>query len=285
MTPTTGRDDAVVQAVGLVKRFGSIRALDGLTLGVQRGEKYGLLGPNGSGKTTLIRSIVGLVAPDEGEVRVLGEKVPSPLTSSRIGYMTQSAALYEDLTVRENLFFFARLFGTPGQTADRVEEVLRLVHLTDRSGTPVRALSGGLRQRASLAAALIHEPELLLLDEPTVGVDPELRLVLWDHIDRLNALGKTIIVSTHVMEEAERCGRIALLRAGRLLAEGSPLELKQGAGAASMEAAYLHYASQADGGDGGRRSSMTDEGRRSSRADGARRSSRTPPKGGAAGEG
>jgi ABC-2 type transport system ATP-binding protein len=237
-----------VRAVDLVKCLGAIRALDGLSLEVRPGEKYGLLGPNGSGKTTLIRSFVGLIAPDSGEVRVFGEPVPSPLVTNRVGYMTQSAALYEDLTVRENLLFFARLFGVSGSAVARVREVLDLVDLTSRADSPVRTLSGGMRQRASLATALVHEPGLMLLDEPTVGVDPELRLTLWDHFDRLNAQGKTFVISTHVMDEAERCGRVGLLRAGRLLAEGSPRELKERAGASTLEEAYLwHAARRKDG--------------------------------------
>ncbi len=238
-----------VRAVDLVKCFGAIRALDGLSLEVRPGEKYGLLGPNGSGKTTLIRSFVGLIAPDSGEVRVFGEPVPSPLVTNRVGYMTQSAALYEDLTVRENLLFFARLFGVSGSAVARVREVLDLVDLTSRADSPVRTLSGGMRQRASLATALVHEPGLMLLDEPTVGVDPELRLTLWDHFDRLNAQGKTFLISTHVMDEAERCGRVGLLRAGRLLAEGSPRELKERAGASTLEEAYLWHAARTKDGE------------------------------------
>lgn len=238
-----------MRAVDLVKCFGAIRALDGLSLEVRPGEKYGLLGPNGSGKTTLIRSFVGLIAPDSGEVRVFGEPVPSPLVTNRVGYMTQSAALYEDLTVRENLLFFARLFGVSGSAVARVREVLDLVDLTSRADSPVRTLSGGMRQRASLATALVHEPGLMLLDEPTVGVDPELRLTLWDHFDRLNAQGKTFLISTHVMDEAERCGRVGLLRAGRLLAEGSPRELKERAGASTLEEAYLWHAARTKDGE------------------------------------
>ncbi|MCL6581687.1 MAG: ABC transporter ATP-binding protein [Firmicutes bacterium] len=226
----------------MVKTFGRTRALDGLTVRVRRGEKYGLVGPNGSGKTTFIRSILGLVLPDSGEVRVLGERVPSPRVASRVGYMTQAPALYEDLTVRENLRFFARLFGTGRDLAERVAEVLHLVGLEGRQDSPVRTLSGGMRQRASLAAALVHAPELMVLDEPTVGVDPELRQALWRHFDRLNAEGRTFIISTHVMDEAERCTRVGFLRAGHLLAEGSPAELKAQAGAPSLEQAYLRFA-------------------------------------------
>lgn len=234
--------EPVVVAENLVKTFGKTRALDGLSVRVKRGEKYGLLGPNGSGKTTLIRSIVGLVLPEKGEVRVLGQAVPSPAVSTRVGYMTQSPALYEDLTVRENLGFFARLFGGGRDVGKQIDEVLELVDLASRGQSPVRTLSGGMRQRVSLAVTLVHQPELMLLDEPTVGVDPELRQTLWQHFDRMNAAGRTFIVSTHVMEEAEHCSRVGLLQAGRLLAEGSPAELRQRAGAATLEQAYLWYA-------------------------------------------
>jgi len=234
--------EVVVAVDNVSKTFGRTRALDGLTLRVIRGEKYGLLGPNGSGKTTLIRCMVGLVLPDKGRVTVLGRTVPSAAAAARVGYMTQAPALYEDLTVVENLHFFARLFGAGADAARRIEEVLELVDLGARRRSPVRTLSGGMRQRVSLAAALVHRPELMLLDEPTVGVDPELRRTLWRHFDRLNAEGKTFIISTHVMEEAERCSRVGLLRAGRLLAEGSPAELKRRAGASTLEEAYLWFA-------------------------------------------
>ena len=239
--------EIVVSVRELAKTFGRTKALDGLSLDVRRGEKYGLVGPNGSGKTTLLRAIVGLVEPEAGEVRVLGEEVPSPRIAARIGYMTQSAALYEDLTVRENLRFFARLFGADARTAERVEEVLALVDLKPRGDSPVRTLSGGMKQRASLAAALVHYPEIMILDEPTVGVDPELRLGLWEHFNRLNREGRTFIISTHVMDEAERCGRVGLLRLGRLLAEGTPEELKREAKASSLEEAYLWFARRASG--------------------------------------
>jgi ABC-2 type transport system ATP-binding protein len=239
--------EVVVSADNLRKAFGATKALDGLSLRIARGEKYGLLGPNGSGKTTLIRAILGLVTPDSGEVKVLGHGVPSPVVAARVGYMTQAAALYEDLSPRENLRFFAMLFGTPaGEIPTRIDEALELVGLADRADSPVRTLSGGLRQRASLAAALVHRPELMLLDEPTVGMDPEVRRALWRHFDRLNTEGRTFVISTHVMDEAERCGRIGLLRAGRFLAEGSPRELKEQAGAASLEEAYLWFAERAE---------------------------------------
>ncbi len=228
---------------GAVKQFGPVRALDGVDLEVPAGENLGLLGPNGSGKTTLIRAVVGVLRLDAGTVHVMGERLPSRTVAGRIGYMTQSAALYEDLTVRENLRFFGGLYGLRGRTlTDRVDEVLALVRLEARAGSVVRTLSGGMRQRTNLAAVLLHRPRLLLLDEPTVGVDPELRRTLWDHFHRLNRDGVTLIVSTHIMDEAERCGRIAMLQAGRVLASGTPGQVKAEAAQPDLESAYLHFA-------------------------------------------
>src|SRR3989454_5871809 len=176
------------------KKFGDIHALDGVTLRVRTGEIYGLLGPNGAGKTTLIRAIVGLVAPDSGAVTVLGRRMPDLDILAQVGYMTQQAALYPDLSVEENLRFFAAISGAEGN----VTEVLKTVELDQRRTSVVANLSGGLRQRCSLACALIHRPRLLLLDEPTVGVDPQLRVQFWEHFRKMAADGTTIIVSSHV---------------------------------------------------------------------------------------
>jgi ABC-2 type transport system ATP-binding protein len=227
--------DQAVEVEGVVKSFGKVRALDGVTLQVRKGEIYGLLGPNGSGKTTLIRTLVGLVRPDAGQVRVLGRRMPDLGVLGRVGYMTQAAALYPDLSVRENVEFFAAVNGA----TRNVGRALEVVRLTDRAGSVVSTLSGGMRQRASLACALVHEPELLLLDEPTVGIDPQLRVEFWDHFRRLTATGTTIIVSSHVMDEAERADRLGLIRAGRLLAEGSVVDLKTKAGVERLEDAFL----------------------------------------------
>ncbi|HUS15484.1 MAG TPA: ABC transporter ATP-binding protein [Chloroflexia bacterium] len=237
--------DAVIVVEDLVKQFGPLRALDGLALSVPRGMIYGLLGPNGSGKTTLIRTLVGLVRPDRGTVRVLGRSVPADAAAVRgqIGYMTQVPALYSDLSVTENVDFFARVFDLPaGERATRVREVLDLVELLDRAGTPIANLSGGMRQRVSLACALVHRPRLLLLDEPTVGVDPQLRHAFWTYFRRLAADGVTILVSSHVMDEAERCDRLGLMRAGRLLAEGTAVSLRAQTGRPTLEEAFLDLA-------------------------------------------
>jgi ABC-2 type transport system ATP-binding protein len=219
----------------VVKRFGALHALNGVGLRVRRGEVYGLLGPNGSGKTTLIRCLVGLVRPDAGTVRVLGRRMPDLGILGRVGYMTQAAALYPDLSVAENLRFFAAISGAESH----VEEALRLVDLEDRRNWVVARLSGGMRTRVSLACALVHRPELLLLDEPTVGVDPQLRRQLWDRFRAMTAAGTSIVVSSHVMDEAERCDRLGLMRFGRVLAEGTADELRHLAGRDRLEDAFL----------------------------------------------
>jgi ABC-2 type transport system ATP-binding protein len=219
----------------LVKKFGALRALDGASLRIREGEVYGLLGPNGSGKTTLIRSLVGLLEPEAGTVTVLGRRIPDLNVLARVGYMTQQAALYPDLSVKENVAFFAAIYGAGGG----LREALDFVGLWDRRDSLVSSLSGGMRTRLSLACALVHRPALLLLDEPTVGVDPQLRIQLWERFKRMAADGVSILVSSHVMDEAERCDRLGLIRFGRLLAEGTVPELKQKAGVDRLEDAFL----------------------------------------------
>jgi ABC-2 type transport system ATP-binding protein len=224
-----------VDVDNVVKSFGTMRALDGITLRVKAGEIYGLLGPNGSGKTTLIRAIVGLVAPDSGTVTVLGSRMPNLDILGSVGYMTQAAALYPDISVEENLRFFAAISGAD----TNVDEVLKVVELEQRRKSVVATLSGGMRQRCSLACALVHRPRLLLLDEPTVGVDPQLRVQFWDHFRQLAAAGTTILISSHVMDEAERCQRLGLIRFGKLLGEGTPNEVRAAAGTNNLEEAFL----------------------------------------------
>ena len=232
-----------VSAKGVRKRFGALDALAGLDLEVRAGEIYGLLGPNGSGKTTFIRCVAGLVRPDAGTITVLGRTARDAVSAGRLGYMTQAAALYGDLSVMENLAFFARLEGVE-DADDRIDEVLRTVDLADRGKSIVSTLSGGMRSRVSLAAALLHRPDLLLLDEPTVGIDPVLRQEFWTHFRSLASSGVTILVSSHVMDEAARCDRLGLIRAGRVLAEGTAAELVRRAGASDLEAAFLKLAAQ-----------------------------------------
>lgn len=224
-----------VDVEGVVKQFGKQRALDGVTLRVRRGEVYGLLGPNGAGKTTLIRSLVGLVAPEAGTVSVLGQRMPQLEVLAHIGYMTQQAALYPDLSAEENVHFFGAIYGR----VDGVRDALEVVDLWDRRKSVVSTLSGGMRTRCSLACALVHKPDLLLLDEPTVGVDPQLRVQLWDRFRKMAAGGTTIVVSSHVMDEAERCDRLGLIRFGKLLAEGTVAQIKAKAGVDRLEDAFL----------------------------------------------
>jgi ABC-2 type transport system ATP-binding protein len=220
------------------KSFGPLKALNGVTLRVRRGEIYGLLGPNGAGKTTLIRLICGLLEAQSGSVNVLGQRMPQVAVLRHIGYMTQQAALYPALSVEENVRFFAAINGAE----DGVKEALDLVQLYDRRSSVVQTLSGGMRQRCSLACALVHRPDLLLLDEPTVGVDPQLRVQFWDSFRQMAANGTTMIVSSHVMDEADRCQRLGLVQYGRLLAEGTPTEIRAMGGSQNLEEAFLSLA-------------------------------------------
>jgi ABC-2 type transport system ATP-binding protein len=230
----------VVETRRLSRHFGRIRAVDEVNLQVRAGETYGLLGPNGCGKTTLIRLLVGLLRPTTGEAIVLAKTVPNKDILSQVGYMTQAEAIYQDLTVLENLRFFGSIYGV--DSTSRFHEVLGLVELAERANSVVATLSGGMRRRVSLACAMLHNPMLLFLDEPTVGVDPELRVSFWDHFRRLNEQGVTIVVSSHVMDEAEHCHRLGLMRNGRILAEGSASELRQRTGTSTLEEAYLALA-------------------------------------------
>lgn len=225
---------------GVTKRFGPIEALRGLDLSVPSGTLLGLLGPNGAGKTTLIRILLGLTPMTSGEASVFGIRVPSRAVLPRIGYMPQHLAIYTDLKVRQNLELFGRLYGVPGERLRRrVDTVLELVQLAERRGARVAELSGGMQRRVSLAAALLADPELLLLDEPTVGVDPELRAEFWEHFRDLAGRGRTIVMTTHYMEEASRCDRVALLHAGRLLAYDAPSAVKQRTGRGTIDEAFL----------------------------------------------
>ena len=232
--------DYAATVEGVSKSFGPIHAVRQVTLRAPVGQTFGLLGPSGCGKTTLIRLILGLLAPVSGSITVLGEPMPARRVMHDVGYMPQSAALYDDLTVAENISFFATLYGLRSNEA--VEQIVRLMELSDRLHSPIHTLSGGMKRRVSLACALVHRPRILLLDEPTVGIDPRLRANFWRHFMQLNEEGVTIIVSTHVMDEAEHCDRLALMREGRLLVEGTATELRQNVGASTLEEAFLTYA-------------------------------------------
>ncbi len=229
------------------KRFGALQALQDVSFSVATGETFGLIGPNGSGKTTLIRLLLGLGTPASGQMTVLGRRLPDRHVAAQIGYMTQSSALYGELRVRQNLAFFGALYGLRGKALQkRIAATLDLVELADRADSAVLTLSGGMRQRVSLACALIHQPRLLFLDEPTVGIDPELRALFWDYFAHLNQQGVTIIVSTHHLDEASRCHRLGLLRNGALLAVGTPDALRQESGQSDFEQAFLYFARHAN---------------------------------------
>lgn len=217
-----------IRARGLSKRFGALLAVDRVDLSVPRANVYGFLGPNGSGKSTTIRMLCGLLTPSEGEIDVLGYRIPREAEALRrkIGYMTQKFALYEDLTVRENMDFMAAVQGlSRQQRKTRIDELIEAYDFTGRQKQLAGTMSGGQKQRLGLACAIVHQPELLFLDEPTSAVDPESRRDFWEKLFDLADAGTTILVSTHYMDEAERCHRIAILDEGRLVADGTPAEL------------------------------------------------------------
>jgi ABC-2 type transport system ATP-binding protein len=228
-----------IRAVGLEKTFGAMRAVDGMDFDLAPGRIYGLLGPNGSGKTTLIRLLTGMSRSTNGRAEVLGVAMPSRANLGRIGYMTQSDGIYPALTVAENAQFFGAMYGVSGRAA--WTEALALVDLADRRDSIAGTLSGGMRRRLSLACALIHRPPVLFLDEPTVGIDPLLRVQFWAHFRALADAGTTIVVSSHVMDEADRCDELLFVRAGKIIARGSGQELRTRAGTTDLEQAFLLY--------------------------------------------
>ena len=222
--------EAVVAVHELSKAFGDFVAVDGVSFEVDRGEVVGYLGPNGSGKTTTMRMLLGLLRPTSGSASVLGYDIVTDAERirPRVGYMSQRFALYEDLTVAENLRFYGGVYGLDAsRLATRQAAMLELTGLAERPDERAGELAGGWRQRLALGIALIHEPELMFLDEPTSGVDPEARRAFWDVIYTLAEAGKTVFVSTHYMDEAEHCGRLAILDHGRLLAMDTPTALKR----------------------------------------------------------
>jgi ABC-2 type transport system ATP-binding protein len=232
-----------IQVRDLTRRFAERVAVDAVTLEIERGELFGVLGPNGSGKTTLLRMLCGLLEPSSGEALVLGRDVVArpDAVKARVGYMSQRFGLYDDLTVLENLRFYAEIYGLRGaRRKERVAAMLALAGLEGRSAQFAGTLSGGWKQRLALACATVHEPELLLLDEPTAGVDPASRRRFWRIIDQLTAAGTTILVTTHYMDEAERFRRVAFLSYGQLIAVGAPHEVvAQHPGAASLEDVFV----------------------------------------------
>lgn len=224
------------------RSFGKKQVLFDISLSVPYSEILGLLGPSGSGKTTLVKLIAGIDAATSGEVYLLGEKMPRLSMMNKIGYMAQSDALYGELTAAENLHFFASMYSIPrSRQKQRISEVMQLVDLSDHLKEQVKQYSGGMKRRLSLAIALIHQPPVLILDEPTVGIDPVLRKSVWNELHRLSKAGTTIIVTTHAMDEVEKCDRLGMIREGKLIAVGSPDEIKHAASANTIEDAFLYY--------------------------------------------
>jgi ABC-2 type transport system ATP-binding protein len=221
---------AIIDVRGLTKRYGGRTVVDHVDMRVARGRIYGFLGPNGSGKTTTIRMLCGLLTPDEGSGTCLGFDIrkESRQIKRQVGYMTQKFGLYEDLSIEENLSFIARVYEVPDATR-KVQQTLERLGLASRRTQLAGALSGGWKQRLALAACLLHDPQLLLLDEPTAGVDPKARREFWDQLHELAAGGLTVLVSTHYMDEAERCHQLAYIAYGQLLAQGTAAELIAGA--------------------------------------------------------
>ncbi|QFT91010.1 putative ABC transporter ATP-binding protein YbhF [Bacillus sp. THAF10] len=234
--------DSIISVQNLSISFGKTNVLQDIDLTVKKGEVFGLLGPSGAGKTTLVKAIAGLQSINSGDVKVNDVKMPSLKLTENIGYMAQSDALYLDLTAHENLAFFATLYNVTGKRQkERIEEVMNLVNLSEHLEKPVQKYSGGMKRRLSLAIALLHQPEILILDEPTVGIDPLLRQSIWKELKSLSERGTTVIITTHVMDEAQKCDRLAMLRDGRILAVGREQELMNKTGASSMEEAFLVY--------------------------------------------
>jgi ABC-2 type transport system ATP-binding protein len=232
---------AAIEVTGLRVVRSGIEVLRGIDLEIEGGAIYGLLGPSGAGKTTLIRCLMGLQRY-EGSISVLGERAGSPAVRGRLGFMAQTGAIYPDLSVLQNLRFFAAVFGAP---STRVHDVIRTMRLDGYERRLVSRLSGGQQRRVSLGCALIGRPAAMMLDEPTVGLDPVLRKEFWGRFHRWASEGATMVVSSHVMDEAERCDRLVLLRDGRLLASGSPRELLDRTGSRKMEDAFLKLAGEA----------------------------------------
>lgn len=235
-------DEIAIEVKHLNKSFDKKQILYDISLDVHKAKILGLLGPSGSGKTTLVKLMAGIDTPDSGEVYVLGQKVPNLKMLNKIGYMAQADALYGELTAEENLKFFASMYGlSKADQKKRIEEVMNIVNLYDSLKIQVKKYSGGMKRRLSLAIALLHEPPILVLDEPTVGIDPVLRISIWEELYALCESGSTIIVTTHVMDEAEKCHELGMLREGRMIALGTPEEILKASNSETIEEAFLFY--------------------------------------------
>jgi len=238
---------AAIAVNNLDFKYGKLKVIDGMTMEIESGNSYGLLGPNGAGKTTLIRLMAGLLKPAAGNVLCFG-KPPTRAIAKNIGYMPQLPALYSELSVEQNIDFFAKICGLKNsqERAQRVSDTIKVVDLWDKRKTQILNLSGGMKQRVSLACAIVHQPPLIFLDEPTVGLDPELRVHFWEYFENLTRMGHTLVISSHTFDDAAHCQRLAFLRLGRVVAQGTPAELRAATGNkdASLEDAFLYFIRQ-----------------------------------------
>jgi ABC-2 type transport system ATP-binding protein len=240
---------AAIAVNNLVFNYGKLKVVDDMTMQIEAGTSYGLLGPNGAGKTTLIRLMVGLLKPAGGSVLCLG-KPPTRTMSKNIGYMPQLPALYSELSVAQNIDFFAHIYGLKNrkERLQRVDETVKVVDLWEKRKIQIQDLSGGMKQRVSLACAIVHQPPLIFLDEPTVGLDPELRVHFWEYFTELTKAGHTVIISSHTFDDAAHCQQLAFLRLGKVVAQGTPAELRAATGKkdASLEDAFLYFIRQGE---------------------------------------
>jgi len=242
ITDKTIANSACIKIEHVNKSFGKKQVLFDICLDIPYSQILGLLGPSGSGKSTIVKMIAGIDVPTSGEVYLLDEKMPKLSLLNKIGYMAQSDALYDELTAEENIKFFSSMYKlSKSKQKQRINEVMNLVNLSDHLKKQVHQYSGGMKRRLSLAIALVHEPPILILDEPTVGIDPVLRKSIWKELYKLKDNGTTIIVTTHVMDEADKCNNLGMIRDGRLIAIGTPDEIKRASSSNTIEEAFLYY--------------------------------------------
>ena len=236
----TGNTSIVIDHIS--KSFGTKKVLDDVDISIEEGGIFGLLGPSGCGKTTTVKIITGILSADTGSVSIDGIKMPDLDIMAAIGYMAQSDALYATLSAYENLEFFGKIYSLKGDILkERIDYVLQLMNLEKDAKTPVGDFSGGMKRRLSLAIALLADPKVLILDEPTVGIDPVLRDSIWHELRRLTDGGVTILITTHVMDEARKCDRLAMMRGGHIIAEGTPDEIVSASGTSELEQAFIYY--------------------------------------------
>ncbi|EKQ55394.1 MULTISPECIES: ABC transporter ATP-binding protein [unclassified Clostridium] len=235
-------DSTCIRIQHVNKSFGKKQVLFDISLDIPYSQILGLLGPSGSGKSTLVKMIAGIDSPTSGSIHLLNTKMPELSIMDKIGYMAQSDALYNELTAEENMIFFSSMYKlNRSKQKQRISEVMELVNLSEHLKKQVKQYSGGMKRRLSLAIALVHEPPVLILDEPTVGIDPVLRKSIWDELYKLKNNGTTIIVTTHVMDEVEKCNSLGMIRDGKLIAIGSPAQIKKDSNSSTIEEAFLYY--------------------------------------------